>query len=237
MKKYSVQFAIIWIVAGLIPSTGWIQERNGPFDIGTRQLKLLPDSSRFSLQIIEHDKQKQLSIPTIWLIPEEDEEKGYVSGLNYDETLTTFRIGGGLTGIQISSYEIQKEGSAQAAAGRDVFLVYNGQENRLYPGIIDLGITKDRVRSAGTFYATNNIFLLADINYDGFKDIGIIKEDLQFSPLSQSYNRYPPEWYLFKKNRWILEADSSGIFPLQVFENLRSTLIKTREEIVNKLNN
>jgi len=215
MKKYPVQIVIIWLVAGLIPSIGWLQERNGPFDIGTMQLKLLSDSGRFRLQITEGDTLSQLSIPPDWLIPEENEEKGYVSGYNYDDTLTAFRIGGRLTGIQLSSYDIQKEGSAQAAAGRDVFLVYNGQENQLYPGIINLGITKDRLRSAGTFYATNNIFLLADINCDGFKDIGIMKEDLQFSPLNQSYIRYPPEWYIFKNNRWIHEADSSGIFPLQ----------------------
>jgi hypothetical protein len=215
MKKYPVQIAIIWLVAWFIPSTGWLQERNEPFDIGTMQLKLLSDSGRFSLQITEGDTLSQLSIPPGWLIPKENEENGYVSSFNYDETLTAFRIGRGLTGIQISSYDIQKEGSAQAAAGRDVFIIYNAHENQLYPGIINLGITKDRVRSGGTFYATNNIFLLADINHDGFKDIGIIKEDLKFSPLNQSYIRYPPKWYIFKNNCWINQADSSGIFPLQ----------------------
>jgi hypothetical protein len=215
MKKYPVQFALIWIIAGLIPAIGWIQEGIESVDIGTGQLKLLSDSSGFSLQITEGDTLRQLSITASWLIPEEDEEKGYVSGFNYDEVLTAFKLGRGLTGIQLSSYEILKGGSAQAAAGRDVFLVYDGQENQLYPGIINLGITKDRVRSAGTFYATNNIFLLADINDDGFKDIGIIKEDLEFSPPNQTYNRYPPEWYLFNKNCWIHEADSSGIFPPQ----------------------
>jgi hypothetical protein len=213
MKKSPVQIIIIWIVIGLIPSIGWVQERNEPFDIGTRQLKFHSDSGSFSLQIIEHDKHEQLSIPTGWLIPEENEEKGYVSGFSYDDTLTAFRIGGGLTGIQLSSYDIQKGGSAQAAAGRDVFLVYDGKESQLYPGIIDLGITKDRVRSAGTFYATNTIFLLTDINDDGFKDIGVIKEDLEFSPLDQSYNMYPPEWYLFYNNNWIHEEDSIGIYP------------------------
>ena len=215
MTKYPVQIVVIWILAWFNTSTGWLQERNEPFDIGVIQFKLLSDSSRFSLQIIERDKHWQLSIPSSWLIPKENDETVYVSGFNYDETITSFRIGGGLTGIQISSYDIQKGGSAQAAAGRDVFLVYNRQENLLFPGIINLGITKDRVRSAGTFHATNNIFLLADINYDGFKDIGIMKEDLQFSPLNQSYIMYPPEWYIFKNKRWIHEADSSGIFPLQ----------------------
>ena len=210
-----LQIVVIWLVAWFIPSAAWLQERNGPFGIGDIQLKLLPDSSRFRLQITEHDKHRQISIPTSWLIPEEHEENGYVSSFNYDQTLTAFRIGGGLLGIQISSYDIQKEGSAQAAAGRDVFLVYKTQENRLYPGIINLGITKDRVRSAGTVYATNNIFLLADINHDGFKDIGIIKENLQFSPRNQAYNRYPPEWHIFKSNRWTHEADSIGIFPMQ----------------------
>ena len=105
MKKYPVQIVIIWIVAWFIPSTGWLQERNGPFDIGTMQLKLLSDSVSFSLQITEHDKHRQLSIPPGWLIPKENEEKGYVSSFNYDEALTAFRIGAGLTGIQISSYD------------------------------------------------------------------------------------------------------------------------------------
>ncbi len=220
MKKNIVQFAVIFFVSGLFPFVGWSQEKNGLFDIGDLQLKLLSDSSHFRLQIIEDATLRNLPIPAGWLIPEENEEKGYVSSFNYDDSLNIFMIGGGLTGIQISSYDIQKEGSAQAAAGRDVFLVYHAPENRLYPGLINLGISKDRVRSAGIFYATNHIFLLADINDDEFKDIGIIKEDLQFSPHSQSYHRNPPEWYIFYKNRWVLEADSSGIFPLQAMIKL-----------------
>ena len=210
---YLVKILLICLSAFCVLSFVWLPINNGQFETSSRKLKLLVDNGSFSLVITNDDTLRALLIPNDWLIDKESEEQGYVSGFNYDSTITVFKIGNGLTGIHLSSYEIQKGGSAQAAAGRDVFLVMDEKKNELYPGLIDLGITKDRVRSAGNFYATNTIFLLADINGDGFKDIGTIKEDLQFSPVNQMYSRYPTEWYIFKNNRWNLETDSRGIFP------------------------
>jgi hypothetical protein len=88
MKKHSLQFTLLSLVALFITSAGWLQESNKPFEIGTTQLKLISDNSHFRLLSIEHDKQKQLTIPTRWLIPEDDEEAGYVSSFNYDDSLT-----------------------------------------------------------------------------------------------------------------------------------------------------
>jgi len=206
-------FVMVLVSVALIVGDGWSQEKANPLYRGSNKLTFRAESGSFRLQISEDDSIKQLAIPSNWLIGDEEGEKGYVSSTNYDDTLTAFRIGSGLTGIQLSSYNIQKEGSAQAAAGRDVFLVYDDAVKQIYPGIIDLGITKQRVRSAGTFYAANYLFLLADINHDGFKDIGIIKEDLEFSPDDHIYNLHATEWYLFRNNQWIHEADNSGLLP------------------------
>lgn len=220
LDVFPLQLVIIWITVVFIPSTGWLQEKNRFSDPGHLQLKFLSDRYHFRLLITDEDQVKQLTIPTAWLIPDEIDEEKYVSDVHYADTLTAFRIGEDFTGIHLSSYDIQQGGSAQAAAGRDVFLVFNRREGHLYPGIIDLGITKSRVRSAGVFYATNHLFLLADINDDGFKDIGMIKEELQFSPQNQTYNRYPSQWYLFKTNHWIHEPDSSGIMSEQTIIQL-----------------
>jgi hypothetical protein len=213
MNRTQKSVVAVLVLVGLIVGNGWSQEKTNSHDMRSKQLRFTADSGNFRLQIIEDDSQRQLAIPPAWLIPDEDQEEDYVSSTNYDDTLTVFRIGSGLTGIQLSSYDIQKEGSAQAAAGRDVFLVYDYMANQVFPGLINLGITKERVRSGGTFYASNHLFLLADINHDGFKDIGIIKEDLEFSSAVHIYNRHPTAWYLFDKNRWIHEADSSGLLP------------------------
>ena len=212
MPKYSVHILII-LTANYIPFNLQAQGRNGLFEIANKQIRLISDDGNYRLQITVNDMNTHLSIPVHWLTPEEPEQNEYVSLFNYDSTVTVFDIGSGLSGIHISSYDIQQDGSAQAAAGRDIFLVYAAEENKVYPGLVDLDITKDRVRSAGTFYATNSYFLLADINFDGFKDIGVIKEALQFSPHDQSYFMYPVEWYVFNEHSWIHQADSSGKFP------------------------
>ena len=140
------------------------------------QFELHSDSIDFILHMITEEDQKKITIPRIWLIPSEDDEAGYVSSFNYDNEVNAFEIGNGNMGLHLSSYEIQREGSAQAAAGRDAFMVYDVKDHAVFPGIVDLGITKERVRSMG-LYARNTRFLLADINKDGFKDIGIIKEE------------------------------------------------------------
>jgi hypothetical protein len=213
MPKYSELILIVLFIANYISFNLLAQGRHGLLEITHKKIRLISDDGDYRLQITEHDTNIYLSIPLNWLIPEEPEENGYVSSINYDSTVTVFDIGGGLSAIHISSYDIQQEGSAQAAAGRDVFLVYSEQQNRVFSGLIDLGITKDRVRSGGTFYATNSHFVLGDINRDGFTDIGVLKEELEFSPCSQSCIMHPVDWYVFEHNSWIQRADSSGIFP------------------------
>ena len=192
------------------------------------------------------EQQEKIIIPRGWLDPQEDSENGYVSSCNYDETVTSFNIGNGRIGLHLSSYEIQQEGSAQAAAGRDVFLVYHSENHSIHPGIIDLGVTKERVRSMG-WYAKNSRFLLSDMNNDGLIDIGIIKEELECLQFIEqkdgtdyldrpSYKIYPNLWYIFKDDRWVLVDSLNGKVPSISYRELPLIgLIKTPVDFIKEI--
>jgi len=110
--------------------------------IDTARFKLITKKDNFVLQHLSNDKTKDITIPRDWLIPpqaEKEEAESYVSSFNFDEKVTSFTIGPNWIGIHLSSYDIQKEGSANASAGRDVFLVYDSTKNRIFPGKLNLG--------------------------------------------------------------------------------------------------
>ncbi len=232
MKKYPVQIAIICLLAWLIPSAGWLQERNGPFDIGTRQLKLLPDSGRFRLQITEGDTLSQLSIPPGWLIPKENEEKGYVSSFNYDEALTAFRIGLSKSPVDfIKEVYLRKNicvldyknFGVQAMAHELLGFQWYQWNNHGDP---DPNATYDI-----KVVVYNNI--LPGKVKELYPVVSALEQDFRYVEYSRAVQYF---------DRQIQQIDELGQTELRqenmsMFENLRSTLIKTREEIVNKLNN
>lgn len=118
---------------------------------------------------------------------------------------------------------VQKEGSAQAAAGRDVFLIFDPASSAIFRGGIERGITKERVRSQGCFAAKADNYYLADVNGDGLTDIGVAKEELECVQSKERqdvdlivgpfYKGDPIVWYVFKGNAWTLEPSFSGKFP------------------------
>lgn len=150
----------------------------------------------------------------------EEERGAYVSSFNCSENVTSFKIGigDGLVGLHLSSYEVQEGGTAQAAAGRDVFLVHNQNSGTIHKGLLNLAITKNRVRSEGCCFATHSTFLLSDVNHDGFLDIGVIKEergcklvnDVMGAPF---HERHPLRWYIFAKKYWQYDAALDGRIP------------------------
>jgi hypothetical protein len=95
-----------------------------------------------------------------------EEEGNYVSSFQYGEEVWAFPIGNGQTGLHLSSYAIQKEGSAQAAAGKDIFLVFDPRSSRIFRGGIERGVTKERVRSQGCFSASAESYFVGDIDAD-----------------------------------------------------------------------
>ncbi len=168
-----------------------------------------------------------IAIPEVWLVPPdelEDEAEAYVSSFNYDEQVTAFPIGDGRKGLHVSSYEIQREGSARAAAGRDVFLVLDEKAKVLYQGGLALGITKERVRIMGCVFARFHGFIIGDINNDRLIDIGVTKEEVKCEEVydkeqgvdrmvGPSYVKHPIRWYLFVGDSWKHKPDYDGKLP------------------------
>jgi hypothetical protein len=197
---------------------------DGLLTVDVNNFKLLRDQHGFGLQA---GNNKQLAIPSQWLIPPdevEEDDESYVSSFHYDEPVTSFKIGDGRVGLHLSSYAIQKEGSARAAAGRDVFLVFDPNSMKLYPGDLKLGITKSRVRVMGCFSATFHSFIIGDINQDGLTDIGVVKEEMNCEPvydekkeidsmLKPYYEKFPIRWYVYMVTQWKYEPAFDGKYP------------------------
>ncbi len=119
-----------------------------------------------------------IAVPRAWLEPEEvrkQEEETYVTALEWGRPVTAFALGDGRVGLHLASYTVAAEGSAQAAAGRDLFLIHDPGANRLRLGL-DLGETKGRVRVDGCFAAWYHRIQLGDVDCDGRLDLGVVEE-------------------------------------------------------------
>ena len=95
--------------------------------------------------------------------------------------------------FHLSSYDIQPEGSMQAAAGRDVFLVLDAAESLRRAGP-KLGVTKERGRFDGCVRALHHAFELADVDGDARLDLGVRREELRC--VSVPSRQEPGEWRL-----------------------------------------
>lgn len=223
-------FVLLMILLGI---DALILAIDDPYQIETLRYKF--SESNENLFLIPPDG-KRIPIPREWLYPSEDleeDEDAYVSSFRYSEQVTTFFIAKELVGIHFSSWDDMpvSSGSAMAGAGRDVFLIYHTKLQRIHKGIVDLGITKERVRSMGCFFATFHEFLVGDVNNDGLTDIGVVLEEigceedlikqqqtgLKFEPY---YKKHPIQWYVFKKNTWEKSARYRGVQPKKTIRKL-----------------
>ena len=122
--------------------------------VDTHRYALIGTKGDFLLQTETDPNTKGVSVPRSWLVTPKDaeeEEGNFVSSFSYHRNVTSFDLGDGRIGIHVSSYEVQQDGSAQAAAGRDAFFVLEPGSGNLHAGLIDLGITKARERAGGVF--------------------------------------------------------------------------------------
>lgn len=183
--------------------------------------RLVRDSNGYRL---EGPDGSGVEVPREWLAPPEiaaREENHYVTSLAWDETVTAFPIGYGRTGLHLSSYAIQSEGSASAAAGRDLFLILSSSTDidsgRLVRGL-DLGETKGRVRIGGCFSAYFQRLFAGDIDCDRRLDLAAMEErihcdgDLE-GPAEQIYTVGPLQWYLQEGDAWTSRPELDGRFP------------------------
>ncbi len=205
-------FVCILITASTVNS----QERGGR--LGQSQFRLILESQQKRAVLESLDATIRLDVPWTWL--EGDGERSdfedYVSSINFDEKVTSFSVGPGMLGLHMSSYAIQESGSAQAAAGRDVFLVYDQGTRKLYDGRLYPGLSKHRFREAGCFSALSTRFMVSDIDGDGYADLGVMQESLRCDALKAGeadvgagpfYEQAPLRWYVFRGRHWVYRAD------------------------------
>ena len=146
----------------------------------------------------------------------------YVSINEYNHRVTAFEVAGGLIGLHLSSYAIQPSGSARAAAGRDVFLIYDRASAVLRPGLINLGLTKWRLRSEGCFAAAFTSFVIADIDGDRHMDVGVSRDEVSCPRTAvdgadvagpAKYATHPMRWYTFVGDAWAENTTHLGAVP------------------------
>ena len=194
--------------------------------LNTNQFVLIATDGKFALQFDARGKKQQISVPREWLVPpgvEKAETTSYVSSFNYDRRVTAFALGNGKLGLHLSSFNLLRGGSAQAAAGRDVFLVFDPDASTVQRGLMGLGITKQRVREDGCFSARTAHFLLADINRDGITDLGVVTERIECLPAAENrdvdrtaqpvYSQDPVQWYVVSDGQWLMNPAHSGVLP------------------------
>jgi len=224
VKKKSAWLMIHLLTMILTVPTVVAKSGNDLLTVDVNNFQLFRDQHNYSLQ---YGKDERLIIPLEWLIPPDEvqeDDQSYVSSFNYDKDVTSFQIGDGRIGLHLSSYKIQEGGSANAAAGRDVFLVFDPINKKLHRGGLKLGITKSRVRSMGCPFAEFSFFVIGDINHDGLIDIGATKEEVRcewmydeekdidniFGPF---YEKHPIHWYIYVDAHWKYESSFKGQYP------------------------
>jgi len=234
MKQW-VQFLMPWatlpgiLIGGFSVAQQPAATGKGQVVVSIDRFQLLTEGKQFFLQPTSPTKAQKLPIPRDWLIPpqeENDEDEEYVSSFRYDHRVTSFPVGNGEIGVRLSSYNVATEGSEQLAVGRDVFLIYDPVRKKLRPGQIDLGITKQRFRDVGCWYARMAHFLISDINGDGLADIGIIKEEIRCLEgkdrwEGESFEQHWLQWYVYTPDGWRQEnedSDFAGEWPDQYAE-------------------
>lgn len=185
--------------------------------ISTDQFTLLRENEQYSLSFHSPEGTQSIPIAAEWLAPPEElaqEEGQPFSSVLYSKHVNSFPIGNGEIALHFSSFDMMTEGSMMGAGGRDVFLIFSLADNSLRPGLISLGMTKERAREGGCFHALMTHFLIADANDDGNLDIGIVKEEIDCPDEEDGSNRpsyvqHALHWYLFTPEGWKKEEASS----------------------------
>lgn len=190
------------------------------------RFRLRAERSQFTLQDLA-DTASRIAVPTTWLVPPREaleERENAVSSFAFDSQVTAFAIGDGRLGLHVASYQLNDAGSIHAAAGRDVFLVYDPSARVVRPGLVSLGVTRERVKAMSCLQARFSHFLLADVNGDGLRDLGRVQEVLQCDwkdnePVSRPwYEQHPVSWYVLHDAVWERDPKYDGQLPARYTE-------------------
>ncbi len=198
------------------PATCVLAANPDPF-FDHERYRLIREDGRYRLQ----SATGTLEVPLGWLEPPavvREDRESYVGSLDWDEQVTSFPIGAGRLGLHLSSYSIADGGSAQAAAGRDLFLILDPATGTLTRGL-DPGLSKSRVNVGGCWEARFVHFAVGDVDCDRRLDLAVITEtmtcELRHEPspdggrdlLRRPHHRLGPrQWYLGTGQAWAHES-------------------------------
>ena len=199
----------------------------------------------FSLKHEMNGKITEIPLQREFLIPAEEEESAesdYVTPYDFASHVTAFPVRKDAIGLHLTSYSIQESGSAAAASGKDVFLLYVPESGEVFPGP-QLGITRSRVRMDGCFSALYTTALISDINKDGLMDLGLTQEEMicveedgtvNADPF---YQKHPIHWYTLLTNEWEYNKflhGASSTSPSWTLPGLPKSPVEFVKEILNR---
>jgi hypothetical protein len=149
-------------------------------------------------------------VPSDWIVPAAEaalERESIVSSTAFGPDVQEFALGDGLIALRLASYAIAG-GSAQAAAGRDVFLLFDdGPRKALLDGGLRLGITRSRVRLGGSQWrATSVRFYLGGSRGGAPTDLGVLQEQVRCGPGGHAGPQFSAgrvQWYELRDRRWV----------------------------------
>lgn len=130
---------------------------------------------------LHRGEEEPLRVPRDWLFPPEEVRAeadllGYVTAFKWLPEVTAFPVGDGRVGLHLSSYAIQESGSARAAAGRDLFLIWDpAAEEPLRRGF-EIKRSKGRIRLGGCMQSYHHRFYAGDVDCDRRLDLGVKEE-------------------------------------------------------------
>lgn len=205
--------AVCLLLARLAPA--WSQSAWRGFDGATYALR--HEAAGYRLEGANGEK---IPVPTEWLEPagaREEDDQSVVSSVAYGPEVTAFAIGGGRVGLHLASYDIQSEGSMQAAVGRDVFLILDPATGALAPGL-ELGISRGRGRVGGCFQAWFHHLSVGDVDCDRRLDLAVAAERIECAmgeegPEQAVYTRGPLRWYRQRQTGWVEDEARQGWLP------------------------
>ncbi len=124
-----------------------------------------------------------------------------------------------MVGLHLSSYDVHDFGrrtSPGAAGGKDIFLIYERENKKIYNSHLDFGVSKMRIKYSRCFYGKFTHFYLNQLPLaDGTYDLGVQTEEVKCSEyktknkiskgIPRYYNMGPIKWFKFKnkERKWV----------------------------------
>jgi hypothetical protein len=177
------------------------------------------DSGRYRLEgntLVSVDGAERIEVSESWLSRDAGPDNDYVPTADFAADVATFTVLPDVLGAYVSSYGIQKEGSAGIAWGRDVVVAIDTKASAVIGRLSDPGTTKSRGKYMGCIYARNDIFFLGDLDEDGATDIAVLPEEIRCTEIDDEANDVTRviathswgtmKWYLFNGTDWQYSA-------------------------------